>query len=160
MIIFKKTAALMLCLLIMCTVLTACQSENKYYSPSQITEKIMVYTDSGISWAPLTLDTLSGYFGFSGENINEFSAFVNDSEEGYDIVAAFEFRDKEALTNSVGKLTEALDGAIKNFAEARESESVKLKQRNILIKDNMLVVVVCANNEKIEDMLKDMGFSE
>ncbi len=160
MVILRKSLALIICLALCVLAFCACSEKGKYYSADEITERVMTYTDSKIDWVPLKADALSGYFGFSDADIKDYSAFISSSEAGYDIVAAFEFKNGEALKSSVARLNEKLDNTMDNFSAVKESESAKIRERIILSKDEMLVVIVCANSKSINDELKRMGFSE
>lgn len=158
MIILKKCAALLLLVLLLLGVTTGCSNRSEI-TPAGVTKDIMTYVDADIKWVSLKEEELNGYFGFSGEDLTAHSAYINDAEEKYDIVAAFEFKNTEALHSAVEKVSASLVAATQNFASVIDTEKEKIVNRLILSKDNILVVVVASNNINIKDMLTEKGFS-
>ena len=158
MIILKKYLSVALVFLLCIGVMVGCSS-GKNLNPAEITDEIMAYVDKDIKWVSLKEGELIGYFGFSGETVVSHSAYINDAEEKYDIVSAFEFKDNKSLHTAVEKVNASLTSATQNFATAIDSEREKIANRVILSKDNVLVVVVSSNTQKIKEMLTDKGFS-
>ena len=159
MVTLKKCISLFAVLLLLAGLVTGCLNKSGATSPEEVTEDILAYVDTDINWVSLKKDKLSSYFGFSGDDLNSHSAYINDSEEKYDIVAAFEFKDHQALHAAVEKINVCLDAATKNFKSIIDTETEKIANRVILSNQNVLVVVVSSNADKIKEMLIEKGFS-
>lgn len=158
MIILKKHLSILLVFLLCIGVMAGCSNGNNL-TPAEITDEIMAYVDKDIKWISLKEKELNGYFGFSDETVVSHSAYINDAEEKYDIVSAFEFKDNKSLHAAVEKVNASLTSATQNFATAIDSEREKIANRIILSKGNVLVVVVSSNTQNIKEMLTEKGFS-
>lgn len=158
MVILKKFVSLLMTLVLVCCALSAC-GNGEQASPKAITDDIFEYVDKDIKWVSLKNNELNGYFGFSGDTVKEHTAYINDAEEGYDIVAAFEFNDSESMRAAVEKVNISLDAATQNFKSVIDTETEKIMNRLILCKGNILVVVVASNTPKVKEMLTKKGFS-
>ncbi len=159
MVILKKCVSLLMVILMLVSLTAACAGGNDEVTPETITNDIFEYVDKDIIWVSLKKDELNSYFGFSGENVTAHSAFINDSEQKYDIVAAFEFEDRQTMRAAVEKVNISLDAAIQNFKSVIDTETEKIMNRVILSKENILVIVVSSNTPKIKEMLTEKDFS-
>ena len=158
MIILKRAAAVLVCLLLCICTFTGCTGGDKTESPEALVSQMKTYTDEDIVWVELTQSEIIGYFGFEGEIARAHTALINDSEEKYDIISAFVIPEHDDMLSAAKKVTESLDTATKNFVTANETEADKIRDRVILSRDDTLVIVVSSNAEKIKEMLLDKGF--
>ncbi len=156
--IIKRCILCVLCIVFCVVMCAGCGEKTNPLSAKEVTDIIKSNNASDIVWTALRSTDISAYFGFSDEKVTELSVFINDDDEHYDMAAAFEFETSDDMRAVIEALNKSLITAKETFENVNNSEATKIKNKLILKNDNMLVVVVSNNYEKIGKELANYGF--
>lgn len=156
--IIKRCILCALCIVFCVVMCAGCGEKTNPLSAKEVTDIIKSNNASDIVWTALRSTDISAYFGFSDEKVTELSVFINDDDEHYDMAAAFEFETSDDMRAVIEALNKSLITAKETFENVNNSEATKIKNKLILKNDNMLVVVVSNNYEKIGKELANYGF--
>ena len=154
--LFKKPCCfILIILLFFCAILTGCNKAD-IVSPAEITKQI-IESNNFSKMKELSGDQLSSYFQFKNTDVKRFSAFISDSTDLSDTVAAFETEKEESynlvitgISKYLTKLSSAMQSSVGNEYE-------KTRSALIMHIDNTVILVVSADFEKIEAQLKELG---
>lgn len=154
--LFKKPCCFALVLLLcFCAILTGC-NKSVSVSPAEITKQI-IESNNFSKMKELSGDQLSSYFQFKNTDVKRFSAFISDSTDLSDTVAAFETEKEEnynlvitGISKYLAKLSSAMQSSVGN-------EYDKTRSALIMHIDNTVILVVGSDFEKIEAQLKELG---
>lgn len=150
----SKLLCFSLCIFILISSFSGCKSK-KSPSPSQLTKQIIEESSlSNLSF--LSGDKLESYFGFKNSDLGRFSVLISSLNRCSDTVAVFEVKSEESkalIISGISKYASNLEASMKLV----ESEKKKLSSRLILQMDNLIILIICAEAEEIEQNLTLMG---
>lgn len=150
-----KFLKILLILILVISLLAGCNSQGELPSTNEIAITLKSYSADTVNWAKLDKTKISSYFGFKGENIEEFSGYVNDSEEFFDIIAVFKLKNpeaKEEVMDGINFITKSADNA---FRIANKSVSDKIANKIIAEKDDLIILCIIDNYSQISKYLTD-----
>lgn len=150
-----KFLKILLILLLVTSLLAGCGDKGDLPSTNEIASTLKSYSADTVKWAELDKSKISAYFGFKGENIEEFSGYVNDSEEFFDIIAVFKLKNPEEtqeVLDGISFITKSADNA---FKIANKSVSDKIANKIVAQKDNLLILCIIDNYSQISKYLTD-----
>lgn len=154
--LFKKPCCfIVVVLLCFCAFLTGC-SKSVLVSPSEITKQI-IESNNFSKMKELSGDQLSSYFQFKNTDVKRFSAFISDSTDLSDTVAAFEAENKEAYNLVISGISKYLTKLSSAMESSVGTEYNKTRSALIMHIDNTVILVVSSDFEKIEKQLEELG---
>ena len=153
----RKVLSIILAALLL-FMLTACNN-----SENMSAKEITTYVTDELNLTGFTNvkgETLSHYFGFNSKDVKAFSLVVSENEAQSDMIAAFEYENKE------GK-QKVIDGIANYFARKSivlkdnlTAEYTKIQNRLLFEYNNMIILVVCGEAETAKTALKTIGANE
>ncbi len=145
-----------LCLCITACSVTACSQDGKH-TVSEIADTLKSFSSSEIDWKQLGGDQLSSYFGFEADITKAYTAYINGAENHFDIIIAAQPVDPEARADIIKGLTFAMTTASSNFKSANETEYKKITSGRIVETDDILILVIMDNYDKINGYFEELG---
>lgn len=156
--ILKRCILCVLCMALCISFLACCNGKNESLSVKEITDLVKGYNSNDIVWTALKTDTIPAYFGFDNSDITDISAYINDDDEHYDLIAAIEFKTKDAMLSVIEPLNKSLTAAEISFKNINVAEGQKIANKLLLKNGSTLVIVISSNYEKIKDELAKYDF--
>ncbi len=148
-----RAVSVVLCIVLAVVGLVSCGKKSEKDNPLNLATELKSYFAEDLQWTELKKENVSTHFGFDGNVLDEFSAFIVDSEGSSDIVAVFNFPDKQTQLTA----TEAIGKSIISAPSVQDNKTVK--GVIVLSKETQTVVVVSKNTEKIAKMLNEKGYT-
>ncbi len=152
--IIPKLLCFSLAVFIFLFAFSGCKTQNSP-SPSQLTKQITKECSlSNLSL--LSGDKLESYFGFKNSDLGRFSVLISSLSQCSDTIAVFETKgeaSKALVISGISKYASNLETSMKLV----EDERSKISSRLILEMDNLVILIICAEADKIEQILAPMG---
>lgn len=141
--------------LIMCvSIFTGCSS--KEVPPvNTISLSLKELAPETVSWTSLDNTSIKTYFGIPNGDIKSFSGYINSSEERFDMIAVFEYEDKQtqkAILEAVASLTQQMSD---NYKLANMSEVSKISSPIVAEIGNTIIFCVMGSQSKVTDYLEN-----
>ena len=138
--------------------LTGCIGANNK-SPKEITNYLTNELDL-TGFTEVSGETLSHYFGFTSENLEDFSFLVTEDDTVQDMVAAFKYssdESKKLIIDGIGNYFSKNADVLKdNMA----TEYLKVQNRILYQYNDIIILVVCSNADTAKTALNQMGATE
>lgn len=151
-----KILKILLSLLLVVIIFSGCSARDELPSATQIAIDLKAYSADTVIWAELDKTKISSYFGFTDENISEFSGFVNDSEELFDIVAVFKLKDPSAKQEVLSGINFIVENTDNTFRIANKSVSDKIANKIVAETDDLIILCIMDNYSQISKYLTDV----
>lgn len=146
---------LSVCLVLAMTLLSGCDSKVAM-SPAEITERLM----SEISVTEpnsLSGDKLSAYFQFKDTDVKRFSVYISGSTDSADTIAAFEVVNEEKQNLVITGISQYLTKLASAMKQSVGNEYIKVQSRLLMKTENTIILVICSEPDKAEQLLEDLG---
>ncbi len=144
----------LLCCLVITTV--GCSSDSNL-SAKTIANEIKSYSADTISWQELSATQLSSYFGFTDENVDEYTVYVNGADDHFDIIAAVRPAQSEDHSKIVEGFTFAVNNASANYKASNTTEYKKISSALIKEADGILILVALDSYDLVNAYLNEIG---
>lgn len=148
----SRAVSVVICIILAALSLVSCSKNGEKENPLSLATELKSYFAQDIQWTELKKENVSTHFGFDGKVLDDFSAFIVDSEGSGDIIAVFVFPDKQTQLTA----TEAIGKSIVSVSSTQNNKTGK--GVIVLNKETQTVVVVSKNTEKIAKMLNEKGY--
>ena len=141
--------------LIMCFCIFSGCTSKEIPAVNDISASIKKLAPETVSWASLDKSSIKTYFGIPDDDIKAFSGYISSSEERFDMIAVFEYEDKQtrkAVLDSIISLTKQMSD---NYKLANISEVSKITAPNIAEVGNIIIFCVMDGQSKVTDYLEN-----
>ena len=102
----------------------------------------------------------SGFFGFDAKDIGKASFLISSVGNTSDMIGAFKYKDEEAKNKVLKSLADYLNSSSDNLKAVSDEEYKKVNNRVICECNGTIILVVCENYKKAQNLLKDLGATE
>ncbi|MBQ4154350.1 MAG: DUF4358 domain-containing protein [Clostridia bacterium] len=154
--LLKKTGCCALAVVLSLSLLVTGCSKSPSTAPAEITQQV-IENNNFSKLKELSGDQLSSYFQFKNTDVKRFSAFISDSTDLADTVAAFETETKDDYNLVITGVSKYLTKLSSAMQTSFENEYDKTRSALIMHIDNTVILVVSSDFEKIEAQLKELG---
>ena len=141
--------------LILCVfIFVGCQTKE-IPSANNISESLKELSPKSVNWVLLDDTSIATYFGISDKKIKSFSGYISSSEERFDMIAVFEYEDKQTrqiILDSIVSLTKQMSD---NYKLANKIEVAKITAPCIAETDNTIIFCVLDNYSTVNDYIKN-----
>ncbi len=141
--------------LIFTSMLTGCKDTNEL-TPSTLTEHICAKLELN-ELTPLSGSNLPAHFQIQDTDIKRFSVFIDASASSADTVAAFEIVDDAQQTAVITGISSYITKLTTSFEATITSEYQKTQNRILVKIDNIILLVISANSERLEAYLSSLS---
>ena len=157
--IFKRVMCM---LLVFACAFSFAACENKDSIPVSIEKvKSAIFESQFPEMVELGKNQLSNYYNCDEELFSEFSVYIADSESRCDEVAIFRLAAEDSLKAVVAAIEKRVSSQLSITNTQNSAEFMKLSERVLLRKGDMLVLVVSDQGEDIAERLKHkFGFKD
>ncbi len=147
-----KTVALCLALILL---LVGCGEGKQVDSPDKIALQLKSYASESADWTEIKEDKLASYFGFGGELLDDFSVYINSSEEYFDVIAVFKISDKDNREEVIKGINFMATTSGANYALASEAQSKKITDKVVAEVEDTLILCIIDNYSQIKPYLTE-----
>lgn len=147
---FKTVLSIMLCICLF----AGCGSADKL-SAKDIADEIKNLSSDTVSWVTLDKSKISTYFGISDEHISDFTGYLNDAEEHFDMIAVFRFENADIREDIIAGINTMTAQISESYKLANISEATKINNRTIAETANTVILCIMDKQDKITKYLTD-----
>ena len=151
----KKLWSLIAILLSFLLLLSGC-AKKEATKPFELAEKIKESAPFA-ELSPLSGDKLSSHFGFTDAHVRRYSVLISSSGESADTIAIFEILEQDTKPTVVTGISGYLTQMSSSFKNTIEAEYNKVSSRVLMELDDIIVLVICSDSQKVKDLLDQMG---
>lgn len=141
--------------LIFTSMLTGCKDTNDL-TPSTLTKNICAKLELN-ELTSLSGSNLPAHFQIQDTDIKRFSVLIDSSSSSADTVAAFEVIDDKQQTAVVTGISSYITKLTTSFENTITSEYQKTQNRILVKIDNIILLVISANPESLEEYLSSLS---
>lgn len=153
----KKIISIIL-VLALCMSFAGCNKPS-YKSPKEITTYLTEKLDLD-ELTSVSGDKLSSYFGFKSDEVKAASFLISKNENSADMVAAFEYKDKNNRKKIIDNIAIYFTNAQSTLKNNLAAEYQKTLNRIICEYNGVVILVVCSDSNAAAQILKDYGAEE
>ena len=141
--------------LIMCVFIFVGCSTTEVPPADEISVSLKELAPETVNWTSLDESSIKTYFGIPDDSIKAFSGYISSSEERFDMIAVFEYEDKQtrkAVLDAITSLTKQMSD---NYKLANKNEVAKITTPNVAEMGNTIIFCVMDSGDKVNDYLEN-----
>ncbi len=141
--------------LIMCVFIFSGCTSKEVPPVNEISLSLKEFSSDAVNWASLDKTSIKTYFGIPDDSIKSFSGYINSSEERFDMIAIFEYEDKQTRKNILEAITLLTQQMSDNYKLANMSEVSKISAPSVAEIGNTIIFCVMDSQSKVTDYLEN-----